>query len=109
MGVRSTNKRAHEYENKRRKTHRDSDNQGERPRPWIDILILAATGLKPLHLKAGGCMKRLNGTSLERRVVDSMVPKQIGVKGNRINHMSNQYDSLADLCIVGRWRLVDWP
>ena len=60
------------------------------------------------HLKAGGCMKRLNGTSLERRVVDSMVPKQIDDKRNSIHHVSNQCDLLADLRIVGGWRLVDW-
>lgn len=42
------------------------------------------------------------GTSLERRVVDSMVPKQIDDKGISITHVSNQCDSLADLCIVGR-------
>lgn len=53
-------------------------------------------------------MKRLNWTSLERRVVDSMVPKQIADKRNSIDHVSNQCDSLADLCIVGGWRLVDW-
>ena len=53
-------------------------------------------------------MKRLNGTSLEQRVVDSMVPKQIDDKGNSTNHVSNQCDSLADVCIVRGRRLVDW-
>ena len=93
MSVRSTNKRAHECEDNRRKTHRHSDNEGKRPRPCFDILILAATGLKPLHLEAGGCMKRLNGNLLERRVVHSMVPKQNDDKENSRDHLANQYNS----------------
>ena len=52
-------------------------------------------------------MKWLNGTSLERRVVDSMVPKQIDDKRNSIYHVSNQCDSLAELCTVGGLCFVD--
>ena len=49
--------------------------------------------LKPLHWEAGGCMKRLNGTLLERRVVGSIVPKQIDDKENSRNHVANECNS----------------
>lgn len=38
-------------------------------------------------------MKRLNGTLLERRVVDSIVPKQIDDKENSRNRVANECDS----------------
>lgn len=43
-----------------------------------------------MHLEAGGCMKRLKGTLLERRVVDSIVSKPIDDEENSRNHVANE-------------------
>ena len=50
-------------------------------------------GLKPLHWEAGGCIKRLNGPLLERRVVDSIVLKQTIDKENSRNPVANECSS----------------